>query len=56
MPDEILCLLKTEDLIKKAEGGRKYLEELCRYVGNNYNRPGRILRLAKIANDLDNND
>ena len=55
MPDEILCLLKTEDLIKKAEGGRKYLEELCRYVGNNYNRPGRILRLAKIANDLDNN-
>jgi ferredoxin len=56
MPEDLLSILKIEDLIKKAEGGRKYLEELCHYVGNNYNRPGRILRLAKNANDQESRD
>ncbi len=53
MPEKLMKLLKTEDLIARAEGGRKYLEELCQFVGNNYNRPNRILKLARIAKNQD---
>lgn len=53
MPDDLFKLMKMDKLIERAEGGRKELEELCFFVGNNYNRPKRILKLAKIAKDYD---
>lgn len=49
MPDRLLNLLEIKSLIRCAEGGRKQLNELCEYIGSNYNRPGRILTLARLA-------
>lgn len=53
MPTRLRELLQIETLIKNAEGGRKELKELAEYIGDNYNRPGRILRLARLAKEHD---
>ncbi|HQC55074.1 MAG TPA: 4Fe-4S double cluster binding domain-containing protein [Clostridia bacterium] len=53
MPERLQELLEIDTLIKNAEGGRNELKELAGYIGDNYNRPGRILRLALLAKELD---
>ena len=48
-PQELLDFLDIDNMIESAKSGKKALKTLSNYIGENYNRPQRILRLAEIA-------
>ena len=52
VPNALLKELNIEKLIENSEKGKTALEPLASFIGQNYNRPLRINKLAQIAKEI----